>query len=298
MERARAAPIGEGRFSDMLTEVQAGPYSIVGVSVGGVYTSLCVPELGAILDIGIAPRSFVGAPHLFLSHGHADHVGSLVTLLGHRGLAGVDPPRVFLPAEIEEPVREGVRAFTLVQGRGRTLDYVPLEPGQVVPLHADWEVRAFRTLHSVPSLGYEFRRRVQKLRTEFLGLPGPEIRARRLAGEDLFEPAIRREFAYATDTLIDVLDREPELCKARVLVLECTFLDDRKGRWECREKCHIHLDEIIERADQFENEFLVLMHFSQIYRPAEVHEILKRRLPAPLARKLVVFSPDRGPLPG
>lgn len=282
----------------MLTEVQAGPYSLVGVSLGGVYTSICVPELGAILDIGIAPRSFVGAPDLFLSHGHADHIGSLVTLLGHRGLAGVGPPRVFLPREIEEPVRRGVEAFTLAQGRGRPLDYVPLSPGEIVPLHGDLEVRAFRTLHTVPSLGYEFRRRVQKLRAEFLGLPGDEIRARRLAGDDLFEDVIRRELAYATDTLIDVIDTEPELRRVRVLVLECTFLDERKGRRECREKCHIHLDEIIERADLFENEFLVLMHFSQMYRPAEVHQILKRRVPASLNDRVIIFSPDKGALPG
>src|SRR5687767_13688372 len=36
----------------MLTTVTAGPYTITGVSVGGVYTSLLVRELDVILDAG------------------------------------------------------------------------------------------------------------------------------------------------------------------------------------------------------------------------------------------------------
>ena len=61
---------------------------------------------------------------------------------------------------------------------------------------------------------------------------------------------------------------------------------------------HIHLDELLERASEFENEALVLMHFSQMYAPAEVHAILERRCPSVLRRRLVVFAPSSGPWPG
>ena len=70
----------------MLTTVRAGRYTVRGVSVGGVYTSLQIPELGVLLDIGLAPRSFAGVDQLVVSHGHADHIGALNTLLGIRGL--------------------------------------------------------------------------------------------------------------------------------------------------------------------------------------------------------------------
>ena len=86
----------------MLLRVSAGPYTIRGVSVGGVYNSLHVPELGVLLDVGIAPRSFAGVSHIFLTHGHADHVASLGALLGIRALSRVPPPRVILPAEIAD----------------------------------------------------------------------------------------------------------------------------------------------------------------------------------------------------
>ena len=36
-------------------------YTVRGVSVGGIYTSLSVRELDVVLDVGLAPRSFAGA---------------------------------------------------------------------------------------------------------------------------------------------------------------------------------------------------------------------------------------------
>ena len=88
----------------MLTTVTAGPYTIRGLSLAGIHTSLFVRELDALFDVGIAARSNAAAANLFLSHGHADHCGALVALLGIRGLMRLPPPRVFLPAEIAEPV--------------------------------------------------------------------------------------------------------------------------------------------------------------------------------------------------
>lgn len=282
----------------MLTRVRAGRYTIFGVSVGGVYTALSVPELDSIFDIGIAPRSFVGAKHLFVSHGHADHVGSFVSMLGVRGLSRVDAPRTFLPRELRADLEESIDALNRAQRRGLVVPFVPMDPGSVEPLYGDLHARAFRTLHTIPSLGYELVRRVPKLRSEYVALPAAEIRLRRERGDDLFEEHERSEFAYATDTLIDVLDAEPRLYRTRTLVLECTFLDDRKGRRECREKGHIHVDEIAERAHLFENEALVLMHFSQLYQPGEVRRLLAARLPETLLERVVVFAPVSGPWPG
>src|SRR4051794_10049514 len=64
-------------ISAMLTTLPAGPYTVRGISVGGVYTSLAVPELGLVLDAGASPRSWGSIDTILLSHGHADHVGAL-----------------------------------------------------------------------------------------------------------------------------------------------------------------------------------------------------------------------------
>ena len=283
----------------MLTTVTAGPFTIRGVSVGGVYTSLAVPELGIVLDAGISPRSAGGVDTILLSHGHADHVGALPALLGIRALHGKQTaPRVVMPAEIVDDLCAALAALSKLQRFPLAIEAVGMKPGDEIELRGDLRVRAVRTFHPVPSLGYIIVRRVAKLRAEFHGLPGPEIAARRRAGEAMVDHEDRLELAYATDTLVSVFDHSPELLQARVLVMECTFLDDRKSLEAARAGCHIHLDEVIERASSFANEHVVMMHVSQLYHPGEVAAILAARVPAPLRAKIIPFVPRGEHWPG
>jgi ribonuclease Z len=283
----------------VLTSVTASPYTVRGVSIGGVYTSLAVPELGLVFDAGIAPRSFGGVDTLLLSHGHADHVGALPALLGLRALHGKTRPlRVVMPAEIVDDLTAALASLTKLQRWPLTIEAIGMAPGDEIALRGDLLVRAIRTFHPVPSLAYLIVRRVAKLKPALHHLAGPEIAARRRAGEVVIDLEERLELAYATDTLVSVLDHSPELLSARVLLLECTFLDERKSRDAARAGCHIHLDELVERADRFANEHIVLMHLSQLYRPDEVRPILDARLPAALRRRVLPFAPTDGHWPG
>lgn len=286
-------------LGEVLTTVTAGPYTVRGVSVGGVYTSLAIPELSVIFDAGIAPRSAGGIDTILISHGHADHVGALPALLGIRALHGkAKPPRVLLPVEIVDDLKVALAALSKLQRWPLEIEAIGMSPGDEIELRGDLRVRAVRTFHPVPSLAYLLVRRVSKLREEFRHLPGPEIAARRLAGEPLLDHEDRIEVAYATDTLVSVLEHSPELLKARVLIMESTFLDARKTLEAARAGCHIHLDEIIERADKFENEHIVLMHVSQLYRPDEVAAILDARVPPKLRSRIIPFVPKTAHWPG
>jgi ribonuclease Z len=282
----------------VLAEIQAGPFTIRGLSLGGVYTSLHVPELDVLFDVGVALRSAAAVGTLFLSHGHADHIGALTTFLGIRALHGARKPlRVIMPAEIVDDLQAGLIAMTALQRWPLEIEAIGLRPGDVYPLRKDLAIHAIKTFHPVPSLGYLLTRRVDKLRPEFLSLPGSEIARRRHAGDDLFERHERHELAYLTDTLISAIEHSPEVLDARALILEATFLDSRKSRDAARAGCHVHLDEIVERADSFTTANLVLMHVSQLYQPDEVGPILDARLPPELRARTRIFVPS-GPWPG
>lgn len=283
----------------MLTTVTAGALTVRGLSVGGVYTSLAVPELGLLFDAGASPRSSCAIDTILLSHGHADHVGALPALLGIRALSGkTRPPRVVMPAEIVDDLTAALAALSRLQRFPLAIEAIGMRPGDELALRGDLRVRAVRTFHPVPSLAYLIIRQISKLRPELHGLPGPEIAARRRAGEPVTDSEDRLELAYATDTLVTVFDHAPALLEARTLIMECTFLDDRKSLEAARAGCHIHLDELIERADQFANEHVVMMHFSQIYRPDEIAGILDARLPPALRKKIIPFVPGGSNWPG
>lgn len=280
----------------MTGELKAGPYTVRGLSLGGVYTSLHLPELDLLCDVGVALRSAAAVPTLLLSHGHADHVGALTTLLGIRALQGGRKPlRVIMPAEIVGELMTGLAAMAALQRWPLDIEPIGLRAGDRHELRKDLVVQAVQTFHPVPSLGFLLIQRVSKLRSEFTGLPGPEIARRRQAGEELVEVVERHELAYLTDTLISAVEHTPEVLDARVLILESTFLDDRKARAAARAGCHVHLDEIIERADAFTTPNLVLMHISQLYQPHEVAPILAARLPPALHARTQVLLPPAWP---
>ncbi len=59
-----------------------------------------------------------------------------------------------------------------------------------------------------------------------------------------------------------------------------------------------HLDKVIERAERFTNETIVMMHASQLYRPDEVAKILDARVPPDLRKRIIPFVPDASQWPG
>ncbi len=276
-----------------ITQINAGRFTVRGRSLGGFYTGLHVPELDALFDAGTALRTGASSSNLFLSHAHADHMGSLPALLGMRGLTGIQKPlRLFAPRETIPDLVEALERLSTIHRWSLAVETVPMAPGDEFQVKGNLFVRAIRTLHPVPSLGYVFFHRVQKLKAEFAALPGHKIRDLRLAGDDIFVQQYRLVLAYATDTLPEVFRQNPDLYEVPVLIVECTFLDERKSVKAARAGCHIHLDELLPLMPRLQNSKIVLMHFSQIYSPVQVREIFQRRCPVEFQDRFELFLPD------
>jgi ribonuclease Z len=283
-------PAGRGRV-----KLEAAGLEIEGVSIAGHESFYKIPAFRCLLEFGRAPDDVVNYATVCLTHGHLDHAAGLAHHASRRRLLGLPPARIFAP---EESVPD-FEAWLAISQRLESVDYgahvTSAIPGESVMLRRDLQLTFLPGRHRVPTVGYLFSEVKHKLDPALEGLAGEEIAALRAGGREV----TRREevplLAYPGDCSPEVFDAAPQLYRARVLLIECSFVgeDDRD---RARDYAHIHLDDIAERAALFENEAIVLTHFSLRYRPAEIRAALDR-LPAAVGERVVPFLPRRTPLP-
>jgi ribonuclease Z len=275
-------PEGRGRVS-----IEAAGLSIEGVSIAGHESFYKVHSLRALLDIGRAPEDVLGFATVCITHGHLDHAAGLAHFASRRLLGALPPPKVLVPA----PARGDFAAWLAASERLEQVPYgielTGIAAGDRVPLRNDLELHVLPGRHRVAAVGYLFVEIRRKLKEEFAGRTGEEIAALRARGVEV----LRREeiplLAYPGDCGVEIFEAAPEILDARVLLLECSFLDPEDIE-RARTYQHIHLTDVIERAEEFRNEAVVLTHFSMRYRPSEIREAL-RSIPDVLAPRVIPF---------
>ena len=96
---------------------------------------------------------------------------------------------------------------------------------------------------------------------------------------------------YTGDTDRGILESSTAIFSAKILMIECSFLSeghqDRAARYR-----HIHIDDIAGFASRFENELIVLTHFSRRYSHEEIVTNVRRRLPRALHDRIRLGLPE------
>ncbi|MCB9907299.1 MAG: hypothetical protein H6830_06255 [Planctomycetes bacterium] len=276
----RVAARGEANLDGMLLR---------GVSLGGIRTCLELPALDLLVDLGSVDHRQVYASTVLITHPHLDHLGGLANHMALRSLMGQKPGRYVIPPAIEADVQSLLAAWRALDRAELDGELVPLAPGTPLALSRTMEVEPFATRHRVPSQGYLLRSVHSKLDPRFQGLQAPELSALREAGVPLSHIEKHPEIAFSGDTTIEGLERHGEVLRARRLVMEATFLDDRVNPQRARQMGHVHLDDIAERADAFACEHLVLTHFSLRHDLAQAASLVSRRLPKHLRERVLLL---------
>jgi ribonuclease Z len=260
--------------------------TIEGYSRAAVQSYWRIPELKIGFDFGAQPWDFMGTPTWFLTHTHLDHVAALPVYVARRRMMRMEPPTLYVPA----PAVEELRRFLLVVqrlDRGRmacTLNGV--QPGDEVELSRDHVVTAWATAHTIPSVGYLVWERRFKLKDEYHGLPGHQIRDLREAGTAVTREVRTPLVAYTGDTSPAGLDACPAAYQAKVLICELSFIRPSHRREKIHKFGHMHLDDYVDRADRFENELIICGHLSTRYHPQEVRRLVEARLPPRLRERV------------
>jgi ribonuclease Z len=263
--------------------------TIEGYSRAAVQTYWRIPELKIGFDLGAQPWDFMGTPTWLVTHTHLDHVAALPVYVARRRMMRMEPPVLYVPAEAVEDLR---RLLLVMQrlDRGRMVCQLNgIRPGDEIDLSRETVITTFATTHTIPSLGYVVWDRRNKLKEEYLGLPGERIRDLRLSGVPVTREVRMPLVAYTGDSSPAGLDAYPPVYEAKILITELSFIRPNHRRERIHKFGHMHLDDLIERADRFRNEVIICAHFSTRYHPQEVRRLLDAKLPPGLRERVKLW---------
>jgi ribonuclease Z len=263
-----------------------------GIAEGGVETNLRVPELKLMFDFGMCPPQALGFRRALVSHGHADHLGGIHYYISQRGMMKLPPAVIHLPAEIAGPVEAMLQTWSKIEGFDYHYELRPAEPGVRYEVGRKLTATAIRTHHRVPSLAWVIERTTRRLLDEYRGLSGDEIADLRERGETITHEVVTPILCVSGDTTIDAFLNNELMRRCKVLVHECTAWDQQRDVESTRAYGHTHVDELIEHAEKFEGEALVLVHRSLRHSRRFAERVVRERFPASMRDKVFVFGHD------
>ena len=263
--------------------------TVEGYSRAAVQTYWRIPELKIGFDLGAQPWDFMGTPTWLMTHTHLDHVAALPVYVARRRMMHMEPPTVYVPAE----ALEDIRRFLLIMqrlDRGRMICQLNgLKAGDEIELSRELVISAYATAHTIPSLGYVVWDRRFKLKEEYHGLPGEQIRDLRLSGTPVTREVRTPLLAYTGDSSPAGLDNYPAVYDAKILITEVSFIRPSHRREKIHKFGHMHLDDIVERADRFQNELIIFSHFSTRYHAQEIRRLIEGKLPPGLRERVKLW---------
>ncbi|MEX2176274.1 MAG: MBL fold metallo-hydrolase [Pirellulaceae bacterium] len=260
--------------------------TIEGYSRAAVQSYWRIPELKLGFDLGGQPWDFMGTGTWLISHTHLDHVAALPVYVARRRMMKMDPPVIYLPEHAIELVQHVLKAFQRLD-RGRLpCELIPVRPGDEFELSRELVVSAVATRHTVPSLGYVVWERRKKLKAEYQGLTGDQIRDVRLSGAEVSEERRIPLLGYTGDTSPAGLDENPILYETKVLITEMSFVAPSHRKDKIHKHGHLHLDDFVQRQNRFQNELVIAAHFSTRYHDKQVQHFVRKALPGMLGGRL------------
>lgn len=251
------------------------PFRVQGVSIAGEQTSVQVPELDVVFDIGLCPRVALASPLIALSHAHMDHLGGLPYYFSQRVFQGMGTGRCVCHPAIHSPLQTMLESWHALEQQRTPFELIALASGDQVELKNNLYLRAMEVSHTVPALGYVVLEKRSKLREEFIGLPQTKLRELKAQGQEITRQLEVPLVAYTGDTELCPTLFSEEFCRAKVVISECTFYED-DHRQRAKVGKHLHARDLASLLDAWQAETVVLVHASRRTNLREAKEQLAR----------------------
>jgi ribonuclease Z len=279
--------------SHNLAHVKIDDLDIIGYSVAGEETVVAIPQLDVCFDVGKAPDQMIPINHVLLTHGHMDHAAGIAYYLSQRNFCGMSAGTILAPHNLLSPMRDIINAWSRLDGNPIPANLVGVKPGDEVRIKPNLFVKVFPTKHSRGSVGFTIIERRKKLKSEYLGLRGPQIVELKKKGVEIDYPLELPMVTYLGDTQYVDFSQLQYITESKILIAECTFYEgEHTGRAEAGR--HMHIDEFVTLLNKLQNEHILVTHTTQRTPMREIRKTLKKALPAEKYDKVVLFM-DRRP---
>lgn len=261
----------------VLPQLNLAPFTVMGSSIAGVATAFIVKELNLCFDVANGWQPLTTVKNILLSHGHSDHAGGLPYVLSQKGLTSQPPPKIYMPETLVQPMTEIIRLWEKIEGHQYDFHFTPVELGREYPLKGRYSFKAFPTVHRIPSNGYTIFESKKQLNEEFAGKERQEILEAKGRGIEVEKKSQTPLLSFTGDTQIEFLDGPDWVRQSKYLIMEVSFLDNRRSVAETRKWGHIHFEEFLENLSRIESEKIILIHLSKRYQTHEAEKLLEKK---------------------
>lgn len=271
--------------------IQFKDYSIKGVSTAGIGTCVTIPEWKLCFDVAQGLPFAFPMNYFFISHLHQDHASGIPYIISQKAMQGHKPPCFFVPPGTSEPLAQIMNIWSKEEGHAYDFELKELPVGQREPVYGNLYVESFKTKHRVKSQGYVIYQKGKKLNPKYEGLSESEILKLKRSGQVVDLEHFAPRVAFTGDTQIEFLDLSPHIREVETLIMEITYIDEKKPVEAARKWGHIHFSEFKPRVSEIKSKNIIWIHLSARYSRAQAQELIDRELSNEKERIHILVKP-------
>jgi ribonuclease Z len=269
-------------YGKQIEEIDGIPIKLC--SVAGINTTILLPSINVIFDMGtILPKS-INIGNVFITHGHTDHISAFAQHVFQRSLVIKTPmPKYWVPKSIVNDMNNLLNCFRTLNQSDTGCEINGMSEGDQVKLRNGYTCTSYTTKHRVDSQGYIIwyskSELMLKLKEQLKNgeITNKDIIEKKKSGIEINTTSTVPIITYTGDTIIDGISEEAK--NVNTIIMEMTYVDSRMSVEEATNRGHVHLFDFCKRIDEFKNKNIVFIHFSGRYSKEHIFMKMFKYLP-------------------